>query len=138
MPFREYQQQINDLVVNEHTQLENEPLRLAIYYASRLAPHDECVFEVISNFGYDEVSEDRKFFQVQFGPTENFPMQPKHRLRLVLTNPVECRVAIDQDWEEVRDLRQAIANGQYIVIYKDGDTVYQQMLGDLRQQRVTA
>jgi hypothetical protein len=138
MPYPKYQDQISNLVVSEHAKLENEPLRLAIYYASGLAPNDDCVFEVISNFGYDEVSEDRKLFQVQYGPTNNFPMEPKHRLRLILTNPIECRTAINEDWEEIRDLRQAIAGGQYEVIYKYGDSVDQQILGDLRQQRVAA
>ena len=122
MPYpstAEFRDQIAELVIQDHTQLEGEPLLLALYYASAVAPQDECLFEVISNFGYDEVSNDRHIFRIQFGPTANFPMPEGGRLRLVLTNPVECEAAISQDWEEVRDLRDAIRGGLYTVLYRD-------------------
>ena len=135
----EFHEQIADLVVNEHTQLEGEPLLLAIYYASALAPKDECLFEVISDFGYDEVSQDRRIFQVQYGPTPNFPIPEAQYLRLVLTNPVECETAIQQNWEEIRDVREALQSGRGEVIYRDiRDARAAHLLAALEDQRVAA
>ncbi len=135
----QFREQIADLVINEHTQLEGEPLLLAIYYASALAPEDECLFEVISGFGYDEVSGDGRIFQIQFGPTPNFPLPEGGCLRLVLTNPVECEAAISQNWEEMRDLTSAIRAGMSRVFYQDTrDIRAAELLELLADQRVLA
>lgn len=135
----QFQQQIADLVVNDHTQLEGEPLLLAIYYASALAPEDECLFEVISNFGYNEVSSDGHIFQVEFGPTPNFPIPEGRYLRLSLTNPVECETAIRRNWEEISDLQDAMRNGRGAIVYQDvRDARTAQILEALEDQRVAA
>jgi len=142
MPYpstAEFRDQIAELVTNDHTQLEGEPLLLAIYYASALAPQDECLFEVISNFGYDEISDDGHLFRIQFGLTANFPLPERGHLRLVLTNPVECETAISQEWEEVRDLKDAIQGGLYTVVYRDArDSRAMWLLEALEEQRVAA
>lgn len=135
----QFRDQIADLVINDHTQLEGEPLLLAIYYASSLASEDECLFEVLSNFGYDEVSRDGHIFQVQFGSTPNFPIPEGRYLRLVLTNPVECETAIHRDWEEIRDLREAMQGGRSLVVYQDDhDARAGQLLEALEGRRVLA
>ena len=115
----QFRGQIADLVTRDHTRLEGEPLLLAIYYASALAPHDECLFEVFSGFGYDEVSPEKEIFQVQFGPTQGFPLPEGSHLRLVLTNPAEFEAAVRQNWAEVRDLQDALHQGQGAIIYQD-------------------
>lgn len=142
MPYpatAQFRDQIADLVNNDHTQLEGEPLLLAIYYNSALAPEDECLFEVISNFGYDEISGDRHVFQVQLGPTPNFPIPDGRYLRLVLTNPVECEAAVRQDWEEVRDLKEAMRGGRGEVVYCDArDERAAFILGTLEDRLVAA
>jgi hypothetical protein len=125
---------IHDLVVNDHTQIEDEPLLLAIYFSSQDVPNEECVFEVIRNFGYDEVSEDHRIFQIQFGRTPNFPLPEGDRLRLFLTNPVELRQAARENWPEVQDLRRAIARGPagYELVYRRaGDDTADELLQSL-------
>ena len=117
MPFPEQIDLISDLVVNDHVALDDEPLLLAVYYASEAAPDADCLFEVARNFGYGEPSEDEHIFQVQFGPTPKFPLPPTGRLRLSLTNPVEFRLAVKEGWPEVRDPQAAIGCGQYKVLY---------------------
>lgn len=133
----QFQAQLHDLVVNDHTQLEGEPLLLGIYYASELAPQDDCLFEVIANFGYDEVSDDGRIFQVQFGATANFPIEADGRLRLLLTNPVECEAAIQQEWREIRDLRRAIEAGDFMVMYRNNaDIRAERLLTAIQRHRV--
>ena len=135
----QFQAQIADLVLNEHTQLEGEPLLLAIYYASALAPEDECLFEVISGFGYDDVSSSGRIFSVQYGPTPNFPIPEAQHLRLVLTNPVECETALRQNWQEVRDVKAALQSGCGEVIYQDArDERAMHLLEALKDVRVMA
>ena len=121
MPFPEQHELLHELVNNDHVALDDEPLLLAVYYASEAAPNEECLFEVARNFGYGEPSEDKHIFQVQFGPTPNFRLPPDDRLRLSLTNPVEFRQAVREGWSEVRDLQEAIRRGQSRVLYQRPD-----------------
>ncbi len=117
MPYPEQAELLRDLVLNDHTVLEDTPLCLAIYFQSRRVPHEECVFEVAHRFGLDEVSEERSIFQVQFGRTPNFPLPEGDRLRLFLTNPTEAIYAIENGWPEIYDLSAAMNAGRYEVIY---------------------
>lgn len=117
MPYPEQIELLRDLVVNDHTKIDDEPLLLAVYYASEDAPQEECLFEVADNFGYGEPSEDKRIFQIQFGPSPNFPLPNEDRLRLSLTNPAEFRQAVQEGWPEVQDLQKAIVNGQYEKLY---------------------
>ena len=132
---------IRDMVVNDHTQLDEERLLLAIYFSSRDVPEEECLFEVLQNFGYDEVSEDHRLFQIQFGRTANFPLPEGDRLRLFLTNPVELRQALREDWPEVQDLRQAIARGRegFELLYRRaGDHTADELLQSLKMPLAVA
>lgn len=125
MPYPEQAELMRDLVLNDHTVLEDTPLCLAIYFQSRHVPYEECVFEVLHHFGLDEVSEERSFFQIQFGRTPNFPLPEGDRLRLILTNPTEMVYAIRSGWSEIYDLSLAMNAGRCEVIYErpdDADT----------------
>lgn len=117
MPYPEQIELLRDLVVNDHTKIEDEPLLLAVYYASASAPQEECLFEIAHNFGYGEPSEDKHIFQIQFGPSPNFPLPFQDSLRLSLTNPNEFRLAVQEGWPEVQDLQNAIVRGQYEKLY---------------------
>ena len=128
MPYPEQAELITDLVLNDHTALEDTPLCLAIYFQSRRAPQEECLFEVAHRFGLDEVSEERSIFQIQFGRTPNFPLPEGDRLRIFLTNPTEAVYAINNGWPEFYDLCVAMNLGRYEVIYERPD--------DLDTQRV--
>lgn len=135
MPFPEQLELIRDLVQNDHVALDDEPLLLAVYYASEAVPNEECLFEVARNFGFNEVSEEQRIFQIQFGPTPNFPLPVGDRLRLSLTNPVEFRRAVANRWPEVQDLQDAIAQGNYELLYlRDSDQDARNLLELLRLQ----
>lgn len=139
MPYPEQLELLRDLVVENHLMLDDEPLLLAVYYASDAAPHEECLFEVARDFGYGEPSEDKHIFQVQFGPTPNFRLPPDDRLRLSLTNPAEFRQAVREGWPEVRDLQEAIRRGQSKVLYqRPDDREAEEVLSLLDHQLVAA
>lgn len=121
MPYPEQMELLRDLVVNDHTKIEDEPLLLAVYYASASAPEEECLFEIAQNFGYGEPSEDKHIFQIQFGPSPNFPLPSHDSLRLSLTNPNEFRLAVQEGWPEVQDLQKAIVHGQFLRLYPEHD-----------------
>ncbi len=117
MPYPEEEATLRNLVIRGHAAIEDEPLLLAVYYASHDVPDEECVFEVARNFGDDDVSEDREVFQIQFNATAGLPLAPGHRLRLLLTNGVEMRQALQECWPQIIDLRRAVDSGQYRVLY---------------------
>ena len=52
MPLPEQIDLISDLVVNDQVALDDEPLLLAVYYASEAALDAGCLFEVEHNLGY--------------------------------------------------------------------------------------
>lgn len=134
MPFHEQEDLIRDLVLNDHTALEDTPLSLAIYFQSRRFPQEECVFEVLHRFGMDEVSEERMIFQVQFGRTSNFPLPEGDRLHLFLTNPNETLYAIKNGWPEIVDICDAIRSDQYKVVYhRDDDPDADDILSALKR-----
>ncbi len=121
MPYPEQKQMIKDLVWNNHLALEDEPLLLAIYYASDLAPTQECLFEIARNFGYGGPDEDKEIFHIEFGASSNIDLPEGRLLRLSLTNPAEFRLAVKEGWAEIRDLQGAIARDRYRVIYQRSD-----------------
>ncbi len=139
MPYPNEYALLHDLVTKDHVAIDDEPLLLAVYYASGDAPQDECLFEVARDFGYGGPSEDKHIFQVQFGPTANFPLPPDSRLRLSLTNPAEFRQAVREGWPEVQDLQRAIKSGQSKELYwLHGDKEAEEMKLLLDHQMVAA
>ncbi len=108
---------IRDMVVNDHTRIDDEPLLVAIYFESLDAPHEECLFEVALHFGFDTPSEDEHIFQIQFGPSPDFPLPAGDRLRLFLTNPAEFHHACAAGWPEVIDLQRAIRRHRADVLF---------------------
>ncbi len=137
MPYPLETALLHDLVENDHVALDDEPLLLAIYYASETAPDEECLFEVARNFGYGEPSEDKHIFQIQFGPAPNFPLR-RGRLRLSLTNPAEFRQAVAEGWPEAQDLQAAVGRGQYERLYLAEDQESYEMMALLGQKMVAA
>ena len=121
MPYPEQIELIRDLVLNDHTVIEDTPLSLAIYFRSRRIPDEECLFEVLHHFGFDEISEEFTIYQIQFGPTVNFPLPAGDRLRLFLTNPVEATYATENRWPEIYDLAAAMDAGEYRVVYQNSE-----------------
>jgi hypothetical protein len=138
MPFPSQEPLITDLV-HDHVAIEDEPLLVAIYFDSEIAPREECLFEVARNFGLNEVGEDSHIFQIQFGRTPNFDLPEGDRLRLFLTNPVEFRQALRDHWPEVLDLQQAISrNEARVLFHRKGDPDADEVLAALGSLQAVA
>lgn len=119
-------------MVNDHTRIDDEPLLVAIYFGSSAAPNEECLFEVARHFGFDEPSRDEHIFQIQFGPTSDFPLPAGDCLRLFLTNPVEFQYACIAGWPEVVDLQRAIDQNRADVLFlREGDPDAERVLASL-------
>jgi hypothetical protein len=105
-------------LVQSHTKIKDEPLLLAVYYAPVREPQDVFLFEVAENFGGNSIDEDRNFFEVTYGPSQEFPMQDDQQLRLIITNPTELVVAIRENWPLLVEVRKAFSLGKAIVVHK--------------------
>ncbi len=121
MPYPDQRDLVRALILNDHTELKDTPLILAIYFKSGQSPNEECVFEVLRHFGLDEVSEEKSVFQIQFGPTQNFRLPEGDRLHLFLSNPNEMMYAIEHGWPEINDLIEAIKADSCETIYSRPD-----------------
>jgi hypothetical protein len=108
-------------LVREHRELADEPLLLAIYYAPSREPQDIFLFEIFAGYGADGIDADRKLFEVSYNGRSDFPLEPGQHLRLVLTNVPEFKRAIDESWTHIRELKHAIAQGRYEVVFAHPD-----------------
>lgn len=106
-------------LVEEHRQLTDEPLLMAIYYKPGREPEDIFLFEVIENFGGGAVDPDHQLFEVTYSSTRGFPLEPGQQLHLVLTNPQEYDVAVREHWPIIAELRTAIQAGDFQTLYVD-------------------
>jgi hypothetical protein len=108
-------------LAEQHRELEDEPLHLAVAYQPG-PPRDQqdvYLFEVIGGPIGDAVNPDRELFEVTFGPSTGFPLDPGRQLHLTLTNPAELGAAVGQEWPAVRELVDAIRAGDYRVLHAD-------------------
>ena len=119
MPYPDELETLRRLVKKGHTKIKDEPLLFAIYYASQLVPDEECLFEVAVNFGLNQISRNCEFFQIQFNPSGELPLQPGHRLRLLLTSEVEMKAAFAHEWPQLEDLKRSIADKQFELLHSD-------------------
>ena len=135
MPYPDYQQQVERLV-SQHRQLEHQPLLLALYYAQDSDPQGVYLLEVISQFGYNEVSEDQDMFEIEYNSSPGFLLPAGSRLHILLTNPVELQAAVDQKWSALSPVQQAIRQGRCRVIHEE--PAGSEALALLREERVAA
>ncbi len=110
-------------LVDQHSQLKHQKLLLAIYFDRPQAPESVHLLEVISQLGYDEVSGDRELFEMSYGSTEGFGVPVGSRLSIILTNAIELRIAIKEEWDALKPVLAAVEAGQehYRVVYKSGE-----------------
>ena len=106
-------------LARRHGELEDESLHLALVYDPGRDPEDVFLFELIGNFGRDEVGEDGDLWEVSFGPTDTLPMSANQRLHLILTNPNELRFALAASWPTAIELRDAVRRGDFEVLHTD-------------------
>jgi hypothetical protein len=124
--FSSFLSYLSRKLVKDHQEDKDEPLHLAIYYAPERQPQDVFLFEVLGNFGSNSIDPDRELSDVTFGPVAGLPIKPSQRLHLILTNPEECRVAFRENWALAAELREAIRDGKYQVLFRDstGDDLW--------------
>jgi hypothetical protein len=122
--------QIRDLV-EQHREIRDEPLHLAMLYEPGRESPDLFLFEVLGNFGGNEISPEPQLFEVAFGPPLGLDLEPDRSLHLVLTNPEELRVALGQRWPSAEEIRDAVRRGDYEILH--ADEIGQQALGLLNE-----
>ncbi len=109
-------------LVEEHTQIEGEPLFLAVAYDAGRDGGHVFLFELIGNFGSNMVDPDRRFFETTFAGARVFPKDGlRPDLRVVLTSPSELTVAIQDHWTAVAELRRAIGAGTFDLLHEAGE-----------------
>jgi hypothetical protein len=116
--FPAYREVVQELV-QEHLELTYQPLLLALYYASEREPSDIFLFEVADKFGGNWVSEDNELMEATFGAASGLSIDKDQRLHLILTNPNEFHAAIENCWQSLQEIRQAVKSGQFEILYAD-------------------
>jgi hypothetical protein len=118
-------------LTEQHRELEDEPLHLAVaYLPARGDQQDIFLFEVIGG-PIAGISPERNLFEVTFTATAGFPMGQDEHLHLVLTNPVELPVALEQGWPLAQDVVNAIRANDYRTMF--ADEVGEEILSRLRE-----
>ena len=135
MPYPDRLEDVERLVA-QHRELKHQSLLLAIYYERLSDPDGVYLFEVISQFGYDEINYDQDMFEIEYASTSGFPLPQGSHLHLMLTSLVECRAAVEGNWPALSPLRDAIRNGRYRAVYQGREGV--EMLSLFRGERVPA
>ena len=106
-------------LTEQHRELEDEPLHLAVSYAPPRNQQDIFLLEVIGAMNAETTKLDREWFETTFTATSGFPMQPNQRLHLILTNPEEFEAAVREHWPSAREFLNAIRWGDYQVLFAD-------------------
>lgn len=104
-------------LIEQHLQLNDEPLHLALSYAPQREREDIFLLEVID--GEDSLAENRELFETVFTSTPGFPMNTNQQLHLLLTTPSEWERALREGWPSAEEIRQAIAWEDYKVLHAD-------------------
>ncbi len=128
--FPAYRNVVQELV-EEHLELTDQPLLLALYYVPDRDSNDIFLFEVADKFGGNRVTEENAFMEVTFGANSGLRIGKKQRLHLIITNPNELRAAIRNKWPDVVEIGKAVAQERYQQLYaasEDGEN----LLRDLR------
>jgi len=133
--FPQFEQAIRRLT-EQHRELEDEPLHLAVSYlpAERDRQHI-FLFEIVGTPG-ESISSERDLFEATFATTTGFPMGQDEQLHLILTNPRELQIALSQRWPLASELVNAIRDGDYKVLYKDqvGERILAGLEAEARRQ----
>ena len=98
--FPQFAEAIGKLA-QQHRELEDEPLHLAVSYGPPREQEDIFLFEVI---GGTDINPEGNLFETTFLPASGFPMEPGQRLHLILTNPEELHEAVDKGWPLAKEI----------------------------------
>jgi hypothetical protein len=118
-------------LTEQHRELEDEPLRLAIsYLPAGRDPQDIYLFEVVETPDAS-ISASGDLFEVEFATSPGFRMGADEQLHLILTNPRELETALKNAWPLAVELTIAIHDGDYQVLFQDA--VGQEALARLQE-----
>jgi hypothetical protein len=126
--FAHLEGQLRELA-DQHREFKDEPLHLALAYDPGRSESDVHLFELLGNFGRNEVSDEGKLFEVSFDLTRNPIDGLPQRLHLILSNPVEMKAALEQHWPTAEEIRNAVRRGDFEVLHEDetGHTLMDQL-----------
>src|SRR5205809_168416 len=132
--FPQFEEAIRALT-EQHRELEDEPLHLAISYGPPRDQQDIFLFEVLG--GDDSVSPERDLFETTFESVPGIPTGFSDRLHLVLTNPLELKKALKEGWPLAKEVVSAIQAKEYKVLHSDpvGERVLGQIRATARRQK---
>jgi hypothetical protein len=116
--FPHFEEALRELV-QQHRQLEGEPLHLAMTFAPERDPRDIFLLEVLSGILSGTMNEDRELFEVSFLSSSGFPLEPKQELHLILTNRTEFKAALDEGWSSAQEIVDAVREGNFRVLHQD-------------------
>ena len=117
--FPRFEREISRLT-EQHRELQDEPLHLAVaYLPATRDQQDIFLFEVVGG-PIATISPERNLFEATFSSTPGFRMDQDERLHLVLTNPDELRLALEQSWPLAQEVVNAIKANDYHTMYADG------------------
>ena len=106
-------------LTDQHRELVDEPLHLAIsYLPATRDQQDIFLFEVASGFA-EGINPERDLFEVTYLPASGFPMGPNEQLHLILTNPHELEIGLEEGWPVVSEIVNAVRAEDYRVLYAD-------------------
>ena len=107
-------------LTEQHRELVDEPLHLAVSYLPAVRDQQHIfLFEVIGA-PWESLNPERDLFEATFAATPGFPMGQDEQLHLILTNPRELEIALQEGWPLASEVVNAIRAGNYVVLYKDG------------------
>ena len=116
--FPQFADEIRRLT-EQHRELEDEPLHLAISYDPGHNEQDIFLFEVVGRFASGQINPDNDFFEAEYLSTPEFPLASGAKLHLVLTSPEELLVAIERNWPLAAEIRRAVQRGDFQELFSD-------------------
>jgi hypothetical protein len=125
--FPQFEKPLRSLV-EQHLELKDEPLHLAISYGPPRDQEDIFLFELIG--GLETVSPDKDLLESTFEAVPALPNGFDRRIHLVLTYPLELKQAIEESWPLLKEILGAIRANEYKVLHKDA--LGERMLKQLR------
>jgi hypothetical protein len=115
--YPDYEAEVRELV-EQHKELADEPLLMALYFRSNRkgAENDVFVLEVLDNYPVSAFEEE-DFLEVLYGSTPHFVMGMGQMLHLILTNLEELSRNIKRKTRIAGEIQQALNKGSYKLIF---------------------